>query len=341
MSATRADEPVGNHAGVESSRVSCPACGAPCTHPPLYRFTAAAAAAHFCPATRDADRNLRLLRCIRRLWQGEEAVVLRCGACGFGFGLPFVGGDEEFYGILHEQQGYPSWRWDYDVAMAEAVSRRNGGRILDFGAGVGMFLRRLGTEWERFAVEGSESTRRQLEAAGITVFRDLAQAASSEAGTFQIVTLFQVLEHLAEFNAVLEKCHRLLAQGGLLVVTVPDLDAMIRQQQLTGCHDMLPNHINKWTAESLSGVLRRVGFVVGLPIPEAPSWQHVKASLHLKLMNDATRQHSMAAAVYRIRNKRLRAMSLACLAVPALLSMLPDTMHLRLGGAFGLVGVKQ
>jgi SAM-dependent methyltransferase len=328
-----------DQADIDLAHGCCPACGNLCTDPPLYRYTAAEAAAHFCPVARSPERYDRLQACIRRLWNRDDSVVLRCSACGFAFGFPFVGGDEEFYSILHEQQGYPSWRWDYDVGMAEAVSKRNGGRILDVGAGVGMFLRGLGPEWERFAVEGSESTRQQLEAAGVRVFRDLSEAAHSEAGTFQIVTVFQVLEHLADFESVLKSCHRLLAPGGLLVITVPDADAMIRQERLTGCHDMPPNHINKWTAESLALVLRRVGFAVGQPIPEPASWQHLMGSLHLKLMADATRQQSLAATVYRIRNKRLRTLGLACLAVPALLSVLPEVRQLRRGGAFALVGV--
>ena len=87
---------------------------------------------------------------------------LRCRECGFGFGFPFVGGDEEFYSILHEQRGYPDWRWDYDVALSHALSRYAGGKILDVGAGVGKFLRRLGPAWDRYAVEASDLNRADL-----------------------------------------------------------------------------------------------------------------------------------------------------------------------------------
>ena len=85
--------------------VNCPVCSAHCAGLPLYRYTVEQAAAHFCPPGRDADRYERLVKCIRRLWKGDESVILRCGSCGFGFGHPFVGGDEEFYRILHEQKG--------------------------------------------------------------------------------------------------------------------------------------------------------------------------------------------------------------------------------------------
>ena len=315
----------------------CPVCRSACSTAPLYRYTVKEAAAHFCPVTRSEDRNRRLNECIRRLWQADDCVIHRCAECGFAFGFPFVGGDEEFYGILHEQKDYPVWRWDYDVAMDNAIARFDGGRILDVGAGVGMFLRRLGPKWECFALEGSESTRHDLEVLGVKVFRDLVTAADSEGGKFQVVTLFQVLEHIAEFDRVLELCRQLLATGGRLVVTVPDGDAMIRQERLTGCHDMPPNHISKWTPESLSRAMDRAGFAVSQAIDEPSSWRNLKASLHMKVAADATRARSLAAQVYRIRNQRLRRLALAGLGAPALISLLPHVSQLRLGGAFGMV----
>lgn len=322
-----------------SASVNCPVCGTVCSDPPLYRYSASEAAALFCPTSRDADRHLRLKAAINKLWQGEECIILRCKECGFAFGYPFVGGDEEFYSILHEQKGYPAWRWDYDIAIREALRSTSGGRILDIGAGVGFFLRSLGSEWQCYAVEGSESTRGQLEASGIKVFRDLSQAAQSKAGTFQVITMFQVLEHIAEFRPVLAQCRQLLGAGGRLVITVPDGEAMIRQERLTGCPDMPPNHINKWTIESLSHVLRDAEFELQPAIFEPPSWQNFATALYLRIIADATNPRSLAAQVYRVQKKRLRAPLLACLGVPALLRMLPHFRQLREGGAFAMVGI--
>lgn len=314
----------------------CPVCQTLCAEAPLYRYTVAEAAAHFCPPTRDHERNERLQRCIGRLWQGKECVILRCCECGFTFGHPFVGGDEEFYAILHEQKDYPAWRWDYEVALHQALNERSGGRILEIGAGVGNFLKSLGPEWERYAVEASESNRTELEREGIRVFRDLALAVETEGGTFQAVVLFQVLEHIAEFKSVLVQCRRLLSDDGCLVITVPDGDAMIRQERLTGCPDMPPNHINKFTPLSLSRALSDAGFAPGPALYEPASWHNVKASLHMRVMTDATHERTLAAQVYRISDRRLREPFLALLGVPALLRMLPHLNQLRQGGAFAI-----
>jgi SAM-dependent methyltransferase len=313
----------------KAAEIICPVCQRASSLVPLYRYHVAQAASHFCPPSRDANRFSRLSDCIRRLWNGDECTVFRCTDCGFAFGNPFVGGDEEFYGILHEQKDYPGWRWDYDVAVAEALEKFDGGKILDVGAGVGMFLGGLSGAWDCHAVEGSETTR-----------RDLSDGAQLNAGSFQVITLFQVLEHIAEFGLVLKLCRKLLAPGGRLVVTVPDGDAMIRQERMTGCHDMPPNHIVKWTPESLSRVLRRSGFECGQPIYEPRSWRNLKANLHMRLVADAINQNSLAAQAYRIRSKPLRIAALTLLAGPALLRMLPYRTQLCLGGAFAVISVK-
>jgi SAM-dependent methyltransferase len=319
-----------------AQHVSCPVCQSLCTDPPLSQYSVTEASAHFCPSTRDAERNARLQACIRRLWQGEECSILRCRECGFSFGHPFVGGDEEFYSILHEQKAYPGWRWDYDVALDTALKAKDGGRILEIGAGVGNFLKSLAQKWERFAVEASESNRLELEKAGIRVFRDLPATVMTEAGSFEVIVLFQVLEHIAEFKSILVQCRKLLKADGRLVITVPDADAMIRQERLTGHADMPPNHINKFTPQSLSRALLDAGFAPGPVIPEPSSWRNLKASLHMRVATDAAQEKTLAAQVYRIKNKRLRQPFLVLLGAPALLRLLPHVMKLQQGGAFAI-----
>ena len=308
-----------------------------CTGPALYRYTVAEAAEHFCPPTRNADRNQRLQIAIRRLWQQETCEIYRCQHCGFGFGYPFMGGDEGFYSILHEQKGYPAWRWDYDFAVREALAPAGGGKVLDIGAGVGLFLRRLPANWQPFAVESSDSNRLDLEQEKIQVIRDLSAPALSHRGEFQVVTLFQVLEHISEFKSVLENSRRLLAPAGRIVVTVPDGDAMIRQEKLTGCADMPPNHINKWTPGSLKLALENCGFEVLKTEAEPSGLKSLLGAMHMRVLVNAKKPRSMAARVYAIQDKRIRAPLVACLGGMALFRLLPNAAKLMRGGAFGVI----
>ncbi|NEP54691.1 MAG: class I SAM-dependent methyltransferase, partial [Moorea sp. SIO3C2] len=205
--------------------------------------------------------------------------------------------------------------------------------------GAGVFLHSLGQEWEKYAVEGSELTRRDLEANGIKVFRELSSAAESEAGTFQVITIYQVLEHIADFRPVLAQCHQLLCKGGQLVITVPSGEAMIAQEKLTGCPDMPPSHINKWSPDSLSRVLRKAGFVSHTTIFEPPSWENLKTALYLRVIADSTNPYSVAAQFYRIKNKKLRAPLLAGLGISAFIRMFPNIRKLRQGGSFAMISI--
>jgi SAM-dependent methyltransferase len=274
---------------------------------------------------------------IRNLWGGNDCIVLRCDDCGFAFGQPLVAGNEDFYTILHEQRGYPSWRWDYDVANIHALGGLNGGDILDFGAGTGVFLKSLGREWSCHAVESSVTNCSTLRAAGIQVLPNLESACHTHAGTFSVISTFQVLEHIADFRSVLFQFRRLIRPGGRLIITVPDGDAMIRQTRLTGCQDMPPNHIAKWTQRSLVRALRDTGFTPQVVVEEPGSRGHLIGSLHLRLQAQATNPRSLAAQIYRVQNKRMRAAMLALVAISLLPPTLLHAKALWKGGALAVV----
>jgi SAM-dependent methyltransferase len=317
----------------------CPVCGTANHCQSLAFYSAEQAAAHFCTETRDADRNVRLRRCIARLWGGEIAHFRRCDRCGFGYGYPFIGGDEEFYSILHEQHDYPRWRWEYELALAEIseVSNQRSPAVIDIGAGNGAYLRNLPAGWRRFAVEASSTMRTLLSKDGIVVCRSLTEAVNGHAGRFHLVTMFQVLEHLANFADALANCREIINDAGRLVISVPDCDAMIEQERATGITDMPPSHINKWTPHSLELALTRAGFRVDRIVWERASLATLTDSIHQKVMANAANPRSLGAQIYRIRTRKIRALLLSVLAIPATLMLLKHWRFLLKGGSFAVI----
>ena len=318
----------------------CPVCGATNEGRSLALYSVEQAAAHFCTETRDPDRNSRLRNCIARLWKEDTAHFRRCDHCGFGYCYPFVGGDEEFYSILHEQHAYPGCRWEYDLALSEAsesMSNQSSPAAIDIGAGDGAFLLSLPGKWSRFGVEGSSTTRALLSNRGIVVSRDLAEVASAHSQRFHLVTMFQVLEHLANFADTLAMCRKIIHPMGKLVISVPDCDAMIAQEKATGIPDMPPNHINKWTPNSLGIALRRAGFSVDRTVPEKASLATLKGAIYQRVVADAADPHSIGAQIYRIRSRRARASLLPILAIPAALRLAKHWRYLLRGGSFAVV----
>jgi 2-polyprenyl-3-methyl-5-hydroxy-6-metoxy-1,4-benzoquinol methylase len=320
--------------------VQCPVCHESVTQPPLHRYTAEQAANHFCPAARNADRHARLLNCIRRLFGGEAGEVYHCNNCGFGFAWPFVGGDEEYYSILHEQAGYTKWRWEYGLTL-QTLKNLPPGKILDIGAGDGAFLKAVDKSWQTFATEGSEATRKILRDAGIQCFADTKDAIRQAAGTFDVVTMFQVLEHIAQFDQMLADCREILRPGGSLIVSVPEGDAVRDQEDFTGCADMIPNHCNKWTPKALGLAMQRAGFAPQSPAIEPHSMRmyYLRADLKVRAKM-ATQPNSLAAKANGIHQRFVRLGALASLLGIEWLLGAAQFSRMSAGQSFTLIGKK-
>src|SRR5512134_2405933 len=112
------------------------------------------------------------------------------------------------------------------VALARDARRRRlerlagrRGRLLDVGCGRGLFLRLMRRAgWEVAGVEAdAEVARRISDAHGLDVRGGDPGGWGFPDGSFDVVTLHHVLEHVARPAEVIGHCRRLLRDGGLLV----------------------------------------------------------------------------------------------------------------------------
>ncbi|MBA3531641.1 MAG: class I SAM-dependent methyltransferase [Ardenticatenales bacterium] len=121
------------------------------------------------------------------------------------------------------------------------------GRLLDVGCATGIFLdgmRRLG--WQVVGVEPSSSAARYArERFGLPIFKGRLEETSFATGAFDVITLWDVLEHIHDPQQTLDEVARLLKPGGLLVFSVPNPDSL--EAQGLGCYWAgwdLPRHLN-------------------------------------------------------------------------------------------------
>jgi SAM-dependent methyltransferase len=83
------------------------------------------------------------------------------------------------------------------------------------------------------------------------------------AGTFDVVTLWQVMEHMYDPSATIRRIHAILRPGGTLVIAVPNaasVQAMLFRSRWY--HLEVPRHLFHFTPASLTSFVEREGFRV-------------------------------------------------------------------------------
>lgn len=78
--------------------------------------------------------------------------------------------------------------------------------------------------------------------------------------SFDVVTLWDVLEHTPDPQAVLRECKRVLAPRGMLLVNYPDIHSSIARLMGRKWVFLLSVHLYYFTAETIGKMLNQVGF---------------------------------------------------------------------------------
>jgi SAM-dependent methyltransferase len=144
---------------------------------------------------------------------------------------------------------------------AEHRSLISGRRWLDVGAGAGGLLDLLrGEAALAAAVEPNRVMRTAMASRGHKVFRSIDDV---DVGTFDVITLFHVLEHLTDPVGDLTRLGKLLDPAGVLVAEVPHArDALLALYDCDSfrAFTLWSEHLILHTRASLEGVLRAAGY---------------------------------------------------------------------------------
>ncbi len=226
----------------------------------------------------------------RKCWVDHSGIVLdsvdgfdviHCESCGFKHIIPIP--DEEEMTRIYTRQFHAEYKplmiqhqledqqW-YDTtnkARLEAIEGllKRKGTLLDVGSGTGFFLNEAVKQgWEAKGVEPSGIAAEYSRSKGLEVehaFFD--QECAESIGKFDVVHLWEVLEHLPDPAGMINLCRQVLNPGGLIVIGVPN-DYNKLQKILV--NDMgekpwwltPPHHINFFDRTSLERLLRRLDF---------------------------------------------------------------------------------
>lgn len=199
-----------------------------------------------------------------------SAVDIRvCPRCGLGFQAPLPT-DEELTALYESlvDEAYTDERGPRALAVSLAVRllRRYAGstrgRLLDVGCAAGIFLEEAAKDgWDVAGVEPSAFLRGQASPAvrdriQAGVFRDVGGAE-----IYDVVTFWDVLEHVRDVPDTLAHAAKLLRPGGLLMVNVPDRSSVIARAFGRRWPLLLPEHLHYFTPGSLTSLYERAGII--------------------------------------------------------------------------------
>jgi len=217
----------------------------------------------------------------------ETFAIQQCQACGFQFTNPRP--DAAHIGKYYESDAYVSHNSGaqglvnqvYKVARYFTVRRKvalitklNGGRVgqlLDYGCGTGHFL--AGAKKAGWQVTGLEPSDRARQEATERVGQPIAQPGALgtlPAGTFDVITLWHVLEHVHTLNETLDQLIAALRPQGKLLIAVPNVDSLDAQhyRQDWAAYDV-PRHLYHFAPATMRELLARHGLIISqkLPLP--------------------------------------------------------------------------
>lgn len=126
--------------------------------------------------------------------------------------------------------------------------------ILDVGCGAGNMYHHLSRYGDVIGVENHPNPVRVGQERGYDIRQADGRDLPFDAGTFDLVTALDVIEHNVEDVEMLREMYRVLTPGGLVLISVPAF------QWLWSFNDELNAHERRYTKGDLEQKLENVGF---------------------------------------------------------------------------------
>ncbi len=220
----------------------------------------------------------------------SRPTIVRCKACGLCYTnpRPTPAAMEEFYPQEYPPHQPPRpprgprnrtwWQRALDWHVAEGIGCPCKGqeRLLDFGCGNGRFLQEMHVKgWRVLGVDVATSVVLRIrEELGLPALAGDLSLPSIRAASFDLITMQQSLEHVHDPLRTLQQAYDLLAAGGRLYVSVPNIDSLSFRTFGTAWYGLdLPRHLTHFTPKTLREMLVRAGFRPGrLRMVSHSSW---------------------------------------------------------------------
>ena len=208
----------------------------------------------------------------------EAFTIQKCNSCGFKFTNPRP--DMADLGRYYESLDYISHSNEkkgivnsiYQLVRSYTVKRKvnllnsyfRDGTALDIGCGSGEFLNELKkNKWNVTGVEPNNSARDfAIRKYNLKVF-DEDELDSFNEGSFDVITMWHVLEHVFDLNERILQLKRLMSKNGNLVIALPNADSIDAKVygKFWAAYD-LPRHLYHFNKTTVEMLFRKHGYKI-------------------------------------------------------------------------------
>jgi 2-polyprenyl-3-methyl-5-hydroxy-6-metoxy-1,4-benzoquinol methylase len=202
---------------------------------------------------------------LKRLQGYEKDYLVRCNSCHFVFckRKPTLGELKAHYELYLRNEllsEITSKRYEELLDKFEVYRKTN--NIIDVGCGDGLFLEAAKKrKWNVFGTEFTEEALKICEKKGIKMTSSPLDSTAYQADFFDVVTSFEVIEHINTPLSEIESFKTILRKGGLLYITTPNFNSISRDIK-KGKWSVIeyPEHLSYYTKETLTLLVKQFGF---------------------------------------------------------------------------------
>jgi 2-polyprenyl-3-methyl-5-hydroxy-6-metoxy-1,4-benzoquinol methylase len=163
--------------------------------------------------------------------------------------------------LYHKAREYMMRR---KLKWVEEASGKKHGHLLDVGAGTGYFAHYLQQNgWNVVALEPDETARKVAAEKLNLKILPLEELARQEKGSFDVITLWHVLEHVHDIEGYVEEFNSILKEDGTLIIAVPNYTSKdaLHYKSTWAAFDV-PRHLWHFSPTAMHQLLGRHGFTI-------------------------------------------------------------------------------
>jgi SAM-dependent methyltransferase len=166
----------------------------------------------------------------------------------------------------HTERMVPGTR-KWDSGYAEHISRYmfvggvEGKRVLDIGCGVGYGAHYYAKNGAAevvgvdYSSEALEYAKEHFSAPNLSFFKDDAQKLASVSGKFDVISAFEVFEHISDHEVMLTRLKELLSNGGYFFCSTPN--SLLQPKLEDGITPRNPYHLKEFTLSEYHSIMAK------------------------------------------------------------------------------------